>query len=175
MELVSEQAFWIDKLLASVFLSGFIFFGFRLKKDFRLWFCVGGFLVFLVLFSVMRLVLFLCFYQDIFGVLTTQQITHAFWHGITFDLCATATLGSVGFVAFLVPLASKIYYKIVAWFTVAMWSVALWACVGDMVYFSFVKRHTGSELWLAIYDVDLLASLVRSQYLWSSCDPRLLP
>ncbi len=166
MELVSMQAFWVDKLLAAAFLIGLIYLGYRLKKDFRLWFCVGGFLAFLVLFSVMRFVLFLCFYQTIFRVFTVQQIIHAFWNGIPFDLCATATIGSVGFVAFLIPLASKIYYKIVAWLMAGIWSVALWTCVGDMVYFSFVKRHTGSELWLAIYDMDLLMSLVRSHYMW---------
>ncbi len=166
MELVSTQAFWADKLLAAVFLSGFIFFGFRLRKDFRLWFCLVGFLAFLMLFSVMRFVLFFCFYKDVFQTLTALQVLHAFWDGIPFDLCATATLGSVGFVSFLIPVTNKTYYKIVAWFVAGMWSVVLWACVGDMVYFSFVKRHTGSELWLAVYDMDLLVSLVHSQYMW---------
>ena len=82
MELVSMQAFWVDKLLAAAFLIGLIYLGYRLKKDFRLWFCVGGFLAFLVLFSVMRFVLFLCFYQTIFRVFTVQQIIFQFQNAV---------------------------------------------------------------------------------------------
>lgn len=166
MGLIAAQAFWADKLLACVFLGSFLYMCARFKKDFRIWFCVGSFLSFLILFSIIRLTLFSVFYSQIFVELTFSQILHAFWAGIPFDLCTTATLGGVGFIAFLIPFQSKTYYKVVAWFVACMWSMALWASVGDMIYFSFVKRHTGSELWLAIYDVDLLMSLVRSNYAW---------
>jgi len=166
MELVSMPAFWADKLLASCFLGGLIYMGSRLRKDFRWWLIVGSFLAFLSLFGIIRLTLLAVFYQGLFADLTITQIFYALLNGLRFDISATATLSGVWMLCFLVPAANKTYYKIIAWLVTGLWTVALWASAGDMIYFSFVKRHTGSELWLAIYDVDLLVSLVRSHYVW---------
>ncbi len=166
MELVSVPAFWADKLIASAFLMGLIYMGFRLRKDFRWWFFIGSFFIFLFLFGIIRIVLLFIFYNGLFADLTALQILYAFIDGIRFDACATATLSGVCSLCFLIPLVSKTYYKVVTWLIAGAWSLALWASVGDIIYFSFVKRHTGSELWLAIYDVDLLVSLVCSRYIW---------
>lgn len=166
MELVSSPAFWADKLLAGTFLIGFLGMAFCLRKDFRLWFFWGNFISFLLLFTIIRLVLFFIFRDDAFAELTGAQLRSAFLDGLRFDGCAAATLTGVFALAFLLPLIQKTYYKVLVCLTTFLWCVALWASVGDLIYFSFVKRHTGSELWLAIYDMDLLVSLVRSQYVW---------
>lgn len=166
MELVSVPAFWADKLIASTLLTGLIYMGFCLRKDFRWWFFIGSFSIFLFLFGIVRIVLLFIFYHGLFADLTVFQIFYALIDGVRFDACATATLSGVCALCFLIPLANKTYYKVMTWLITGLWILALWASVGDMIYFSFVKRHTGSELWLAIYDVDLLVSLVRSRYIW---------
>lgn len=166
MELISTFAFWADKLLAVAFLAGFLFMIFRIKNDFRPWFCLGGFGAFLLLLLVVRCTLYVCFYKDVFSQLSIEQVAWAFTQGLVFDSCTAATAGGLWLLLFLVPLSSKTYYKILGAVVAGFLLIVLWASVGDMVYFSFVKRHTGSELWIAIYDMDLLIALVRSHYVW---------
>ncbi len=115
---------------------------------------------------MIRFVLLVMFYHDVFAELTGGQLGSAFLDGLRFDGCAAASLIGIFAMTFLLPLTQKTYYKVLVYLTALMGCVTLWASVGDLIYFSFVKRHTGSELWMAIYDVDLLVSLVRSQYVW---------
>ncbi len=125
-----------------------------------------SFLTFFILFSVVRALLFAIFYDSSFSTLTLSQIISGFAYGMQFDLCTTATVGGLGSVLFLLPCNSRFYYKMLAFFTGILLAVSLWASVGNLIYFSFVARHTGSELWLALNDIDLLLSLVKSNYIW---------
>ena len=166
MENVSSVAFWLDKIFALAILSSFLYFAWKIKKDFRLYSCLGVFLAFFTLFSLMRVALFSIFYTSSFSTLTLGQIASSFAYGMQFDLCTTATVGGLASVLFLLPLNSRFYYKVVAFFTGLLLALSLWASVGNLIYFSFVSRHTGSELWLALNDVELLLALVKSNYIW---------
>ena len=163
---ITPFAFYADKLCATVLLCGGLVFFWRNRRDFRIRLAVWVLAGFLLLFSVMRGMLFFSF-QDLFALMPAADIWAAWAWGMRYDLCAASAAGSVFVLAFLLPVHSRRYYQIAAGFCAAVWTLAAAACAGDLVYFSFVKRHTGSEILLAIYDAELLASLASSQYFWA--------
>lgn len=162
---ISYLAYWTDKTLAMLILMGVVYLLWKMRKEFRIGLLIKMFSIFIALFFVMRIVLFGAFYP-LFSSLTVKDLGYAFLQGLQFDLCAIATLGGIVLWALLIPVCSKRYYQVLAGLGGSIGVLILGACAGDLIYFSFVKRHTGTEILIAIYDMDLLASLVSANYWW---------
>lgn len=162
---ISWFAFWSDKLVALGIVVMGMYLLWKKRRDFRVKLVALFLASFMSLFLAIRLILFLAFYQ-FFSSLKPLDLLYAFIKGIQFDLCASATLSGALIVAALLSVKKKNYYRLLAGIGALIWAMTCVICVGDLIYFSFVKRHTGTEILLAIYDIDLLASLASMQYLW---------
>ncbi len=162
---ISPWAFYMDKICAAILVGGAVYCLWKKRQHFQVKMVLITFLSFLFLFSAIRCFLFFLF-RDFFLSLNTWEVLKAFLCGIRYDLCALAVCGGVFMLAFLIPVKNRIYYQFLASICVIVWTIATAICVGDLIYFSFVKRHTGSEILLAMYDADLLTSLASSEYMW---------
>lgn len=160
-------SFWIDKLLAVFIGAAALWTFWRGRLDFRVRLAFCACAAYLILLFVFRLILFFGF-GDLLSFPDSWEVMTGLVQGLRFDLCVLGAWGSLFVLAFLCPFPTKRHYQIVAGLCACAWSGAAAVCAGDLIYFSFVKRHTGSEILLAVYDMDLLVSLVSSRYVWAA-------
>lgn len=165
MESIGFFTLFADKFLAVILLCLVGWWWLKNFRDFRIRLCEKIILAFMLSFLGVRLLLYFSFFP-LFSSLSFVDLFQSFLVGIRYDLCVLGAFGGLFLLAVLLPVQNKRYYQIICALAAFVWSVALWLCVGDLIYFSFVKRHTGSEILLAIYDLDLLVSLATSRYAW---------
>ena len=162
---MNEQiGFLLEKIIALIWLGALGVSFYKLRKDFRIWWAGGYAACFVGLFLLFRFIL-LVSYPEEFQHFSSAEMKDIFIRGIRFDLLSTVLFGGIFIEAALLPIARKRYYQILAALAAAAWGAVAWTCVGDTIYFSFVKRHTGTELLITLHDTDFILQTLFSNYL----------
>lgn len=125
-------------------------------------------LIAIVVFSSVRLALFIVHYQDFFIGLDKIKIVTAFLYGIKFDLSAAMTF--CGFPLLMMLLPYKVFYKkswqkFWSWVYFGILSFLLLVLLSDLMYFSVAKRHMFDEILSLRNDVSFIVNVGLSNYL----------
>ena len=104
--------------------------------------------LFLLAFGLVRLALMVV-YRPEFADLSAPQVAGAFVHGLRFDLSITLLLAGLPLWLMALPACwagRPVWQRFWGWTAYAVLVVFLFVAVADLVYFSVVRRHVGSEL-----------------------------
>lgn len=104
--------------------------------------------LFLLTFGLVRTALFVA-HRPAFADLSALQVTGGFLHGIRFDLSMTLLLAGLPLWLMALPAAwagRPAWQRTWGWIACVVLIVCLFVGIADLVYFSVVRRHVGSEL-----------------------------
>ena len=104
------------------------------RSDFRVKWSIGIILLSLALFTLFRLVLFIC-YHTTFASLTFGQVMSAFCNGIRFDLSVVALFIGPMILLFNLPVNSVRYVKYCVLIMAAELIFMTGFLIGDLIYF----------------------------------------
>lgn len=134
-----------------------------LKNDGDLKIALLIFLCVMALLSAGRVCLFLL-YRDTFSLLSPWEIFKSFLNGLRFDL----SIGALFFGPLLIflnfPIRAKIWRAFWLCLCSALFLTLLVLVCADTIYFPFVERHIGTEIFFVISDFGFFAGYVFSYY-----------
>lgn len=99
----------------------------------------------LLVFETVRLAL-LFRNPDFFSVLSSKEVTLAFWHGLRFDLAVIGLFMGPILVLINLPIHKKGWLKFWVGFLAIELVVMTGFLIGDLIYFPKVSRHMAEEL-----------------------------
>lgn len=115
------------------------------KTDFRVKLSIGIVLAAMLIFSLCRLALYVC-YHSAFAALTAGEVWNAFLNGMRFDLAMVALFLGPVILLFNLPVNSVRYVKGCVLFMACELTVMTGFLIGDLIYFPYVKRHIAEEI-----------------------------
>ena len=133
----------------------------RLKQTFFL------FLYFLLFPQLMRLLLLVC-YPAQFSSLTGPLILQGMWKGVPYDLSMMILWGGMSLFLLNLPIRSVIYRCIAIAFSILVGLVYGVVLVADVVYFKYVFRHVGADIFNFFLSVPIILRIAFKTY-WPIC------
>ena len=127
------------------------------------------FLLFLLPATLVRLALYLGYYDDFIG-LTATQVLASFLVGLRFDFSMAVLVIGIPLLLMLLPFRWShhvFWQRLWGWYVYLALLVFVFMLVVDAVYFGYVHRHVGSEINTLAADMDSMVSIAFSQYLGS--------
>ena len=122
-------------------------------------------LAFLLFPQVIRF-LFVIFYPEHFSALSLQEIIAAGYRGVTFDFSIAALVAGPGLLLLNLPIVNNLYRKSVVVFCTLTFEVYALVLVADLVYFSYVQRHIGPDIFDFFFAIPLVLDLAIKSYFW---------
>ena len=122
--------------------------------------------IFFGLFLLARLALLIIYYPS-FSQLGWGEMLFSFVHGIRFDASITITFIGIPLLLMALPhrwSTSLIWQGLIVWLTYLVMVGFIFMTISDLIYFSFVQRHTGPEVTLISGDMDLMLDMLLNQY-----------
>ncbi|MDH5377051.1 MAG: sulfatase-like hydrolase/transferase, partial [Gammaproteobacteria bacterium] len=107
---------------------------------------------------------------DQFSSLTVEQIIWAFVYGLRFDASTIAVTLGLPMLLLFVPQRFFSRKKWISLFLIVIYVLyisLILTVVSDSVYFSYLQRHIGSEITLALDDPELLKDMILGDYAWA--------
>ncbi len=134
-----------------------------LKGDGNLQISLIVFICVMLVLSAARLALFLL-YRDTFAALLPSEILRCFAFGLRFDLAIAALFFGPPLVLLNIPVRAKVWRALWLSLTAVLFLAFLILVCADLIYFPYVERHIGTEIFFAVSDFGFFAS-----YVFSSC------
>ena len=126
-------------------------------------------LLFLLPATLVRLALYLGYYDDFSG-LTATQVLASFLVGLRFDFSMAVLVIGIPLLLMLLPFRWShhvFWQRLWGWYVYFALLAFVFMLVVDAVYFGYVHRHVGSEINTLAADMDSMVSIAFSQYLGS--------
>ena len=121
---------------------------------------------FLVAATVLRLGLYLNYYDDFQG-LTAFQVLASLVMGWRFDISMAIVMAGLPIIFLLLPFGwshHRYWQRLWLWCIYALLLVFVFMTWADLIYFGYVHRHTGSEINMGVVDAASTAGVVVRQY-----------
>ena len=120
---------------------------------------------FLLLPFLIRLLFLVC-YGNAFAELNAMSLVQGFWIGLRFDFSMLALLGGLCLVLINLPIANLKYRRCVAALSVSVLGFYALVLVADLVYFRYVWRHVGADIFNFFLSVRLVIEVALRSYGW---------
>lgn len=123
-------------------------------------------LLFLLPATLIRLGLYLAYYQD-FASLNAGQVLAAFLIGLRFDFSMAVLVIGIPLLLLLLPFRWShhvLWQRLWGWLVYLALLTFILMMVIDMVYFGYVHRHVGSEINTLSADMDSMVNIALHQY-----------
>ena len=110
--------------------------------------------------------LFLFIYPDSFSNLGMNDTLFALVDGARFDLSIILTFLGLPLFLLNIPIEKKWWFKTWSIVLIIEIFVNILLLTSDLIYFGYVRRHLGNELWLIYNDLYSIINLVYREYLF---------
>ena len=122
-------------------------------------------LCFLLLPQLVRL-LFFVFYPDTFFALDIESILKGFWLSFRFDFSMLALLGGICLLFINLPITNLKYRRCVILLSVFIFDIYALLLIADLVYFKYIRRHIGPDIFNFFLSVPLVLKVAWISYGW---------
>ncbi len=114
---------------------------------------------------VIRILLLIC-YPSLFSSLQLSDIGLGIRQGFVGDLSMLALWGGGSLLLVNFPISSVSYRKWIGVFTIFIWDCYVWILLADLIYFRYIGRHTGPDIFNFFLSATLVLKTAFYSYKW---------
>lgn len=125
-----------------------------------------SFIFLFLFFTLFVRLLFLLFYPAVFSGLNATALLQGFSLGLRFDFSMLALWGGACLFLINLPIVHLTYRRSVIGLSVAVLMCYVWLLVADLVYFQYVQRHIGPDIFNFFLSVSTVIKVALISYWW---------